>query len=234
MTDKIYRGDVQSKYEFNSVWADRIGYLIIFGLAIQIISVLVIERSMLEAALTIAANVLIVAGVWGELWFARRAKEVGDSIVEIARSEMAKASERAAQAQLEQETLKAMLAWRSIPPQASAELERLLSRHPAKINMQWVATDVEAQYLTIQLANIFSNAKWQTRTLAISLNGGIAFGVRIPNSPSSADTAIIRDAFRSAQIDFSTEMPKVRYDPMGFGAIPDAPLIFIGSKPVPK
>jgi hypothetical protein len=121
-------GDLQSKYESNSAWADRIAFLIIVGLAVDIAAVFILKKELLDGALTIVANALIAAGVWGELWFARRAKEAGDGIVaeakaraansmalaagansrsSMAQRQVAKANVRAAQ--LEKETAEAKL-----------------------------------------------------------------------------------------------------------------------------
>jgi hypothetical protein len=146
----------------------------------------------------------------------------------------AKLENEAAQARVEQERLKAQLAGRTISPDISAQLERLLSQHSGKINVQWSANDTEAQYLAIQIGNVFGKANWEVRTLAISLTGAIAFGVRIPDSPSPA-TEIVRNIFRSVGIRFSTEMPPIQNKTQAFGGtIPDAPIVFIGAKPIPR
>jgi hypothetical protein len=74
-------GDLQLTYEFNSAWADRIAFLIVVGLVIEIAAVFILGKPPLEGTLTIVSNLLIVLGVWGELIFAKRAKEAGDGIV---------------------------------------------------------------------------------------------------------------------------------------------------------
>jgi len=63
------------------------------GLAVEIASVFILRKSLLEGALTIASAAFIWVGVWGELLFAKRAKEAGDGIV-------AQANARAAEAEL--------------------------------------------------------------------------------------------------------------------------------------
>jgi hypothetical protein len=90
-------GDLQSKYEFNSTWAERIAFLIIVGLAVDISAVFVLEKAFPESVLTISANLLIVAGVWGELIFEKRAKEASDGIVAQANKRAAAANEKAAE-----------------------------------------------------------------------------------------------------------------------------------------
>jgi hypothetical protein len=93
-------GDLKSKYESNSAWADRPACLIIVGLAVEIAAVFILKKPWLEGGLTMAASVLIVLGVWGELLFSHRAKEAGDGIVAEANARAAEANQRAAEAQL--------------------------------------------------------------------------------------------------------------------------------------
>jgi hypothetical protein len=100
-------GDLQSKYEFHSAWADRIAFLIVVGLTVDIAAVFILEKSLLEAALAIVANVLIILGVWGELWFARRAREAGDGMVAEANARTAEANQKAQEAILELARLRA-------------------------------------------------------------------------------------------------------------------------------
>jgi len=138
----------------------------------------------------------------------------------------------ALQARIEQERLKAQFAWRVLPNEISADLERHLSQHPGKINVQYVANDPEALYFAIQFANIFVNAKWEVQMLAMQIAGTAIFGIWIPDSPSP-DTAIARDAFGAARIGFSSDvLPR---GGIGFGgAIENAAILFVGSKVIPQ
>jgi cell division protein FtsL len=151
---------------------------------------------------------------------------------ETARAAIANANAQAAQARLEQERLKAELAWRTLSPQVVAQLEQILSKHPGKINVQHVANDTEALYLAIQLANIFGKAKWEVQMLSVTMGGALVFGLWSPNAPSS-DTAIVRDALRAVNIGFSTDTLPPQGMAFG-GTIPDAPILFVGSKPIPQ
>jgi hypothetical protein len=60
------------------------------------------------------------------------------------------ANERAETARLEQEKLKAQLAWRLIPPSIAPELKRVLSANPGSVNLRYTDGDPEALYLAIQ------------------------------------------------------------------------------------
>ena len=93
--------DLRSKYENNSVWADRIALLIVVGLVVEIAAVFILQKPLLEAILTTSATALIACGVWGELWFAKRAKEAGDGMVAEANARAAEANQKAQEAILE-------------------------------------------------------------------------------------------------------------------------------------
>ncbi len=122
--------NLQSKYDFNSAWAERIAHLIIIGLAVDIVAAFILGKSYLEITLNIGANLLIIAGVWGELLFSRRAKEAGDGIVAEANANAAKAQERTAS--LEKETAVAKL-----------ELARLSTPRVKLLTSEAVASIVE-------------------------------------------------------------------------------------------
>ncbi len=92
--------NLQSSYEFNSLWADRIARLIIVGLALDIAAVFILGKSPLDGVITVSADTLIIAGVWGELWFEKRAKAAADGIVAHAEARAAEANARAEEARL--------------------------------------------------------------------------------------------------------------------------------------
>src|SRR5665213_4485251 len=71
--------DLKSISDFNSTWADRGALLILGGLVVDIVEVFILGKVWPEWALTIAANSLIAIGVWGELRFAKRARDADDS-----------------------------------------------------------------------------------------------------------------------------------------------------------
>jgi hypothetical protein len=148
-----------------------------------------------------------------------------------AKERTAALEKEAAQARTEQERLKAQLAWRTLPPVMTAELERHLSQKPLSVNIQHIANDTEALYLAIQLGNIFGKAKWQVAMLATTHAGAVIFGIWVPDSPSPG-TAVIRDALRAVGISFSTDTPPPAG--MGFGgSLEGAATLLVGSKPIP-
>jgi hypothetical protein len=137
-----------------------------------------------------------------------------------------------AQAKLEQERLKAQLAWRTLSPEVRDLLTKALSAHPSRMNIEYVANDTEVQYLAIQIANAFTDAKWQIAMKQVTHAGTVVFGLWIPESPYEG-TAEARAAFRAAGIPFSTDTPPPAG--MGFGGVVEnAGSILVGSKPLPQ
>lgn len=95
------RTDLRTVYEFNSIWAERIAYLILVGLSVEIVAALILQQPVWEASLSIFSSCLIACGVWGEIIFGKRAKQAGDGIVAIANARAAEADQKAEEARLE-------------------------------------------------------------------------------------------------------------------------------------
>src|ERR1700757_4039772 len=91
----------KSVSDFNSEWADRIALLILVGLLVDIAALFISDKSSWRTVLDIIGDILIIAGVWGELWFAKRAREADDGRVAEAERAVAAATERAAKLEKE-------------------------------------------------------------------------------------------------------------------------------------
>ena len=91
--------DFRSVSDFNAEWSDRIALLILVGLLVDIGNLFIPENSGWKTPLAIIANVLIMGGVWGELWFLKRARAADDSRVGQAESALADALTRASRAE---------------------------------------------------------------------------------------------------------------------------------------
>jgi hypothetical protein len=168
--------DLKSISDFNSRLADRLALLILAGLTVDIAAVFVLGKSWLEYILTIGANALIFFGVWGELYFAKRAREADDGRV-------AEANARAAEAQLETERLRAanlavqkLLTPRRITLMPKDENEAPLRRAllntmekfaGTKALLQWIP-DFEAKTLACDIADILVRVNWQVEAIGES------------------------------------------------------------------
>jgi hypothetical protein len=167
---------LESEYDRNSKWAYRLAPLIIVGLLVEIAAVFILERPLLEGALTIVASALIVIGVWGELWFDHRAKKAGDGIVAEANARAAEANARAAEAQLELERLRKQLGPRTIQRQVFLEALKDQPKEPVEILVA-VKDDAESNDLARQIFRLLMFEKWDVESLrAVRPDEGIAPG----------------------------------------------------------
>ena len=137
----------------------------------------------------------------------------------------------AADARLEQEKLKAQLAWQTMSRQAAETLTRRLSTKPGSVNVQYVANDPEAHAFAIQIANVFDSAGWTVALMGQTYAGAVFCGLWVPG-PQTDETKLIREAITESGDSFSIdELPPAA---MGVGdSIPDAPILFVGTKPPP-
>jgi hypothetical protein len=157
--------------------------------------------------------VLIVSGlIIGILtWLMRRAdsslqeaiRTEGNARIQEANAVAALAKKDAADARLEQERIKAQLAWRTLPPSASSELSRLLSSTPGTAKVAYTSNDPEALNLAIQIGNALVNGKWNVvRFESRAFQTKLFFGIFI--NGDSIDATNLRGSFRRAEIGFST------------------------------
>ncbi len=176
-----------------------------------------------------------------DLGTARAAIAKSDEETAKANKAAAQANERAvalekdaANARLEQERLKAQMAWRTIDQATLDKLKAALAQHPGKVNIKHPSGDTESEYLAVQLANAFSAAKWQVAMFSAQMGGMVAWGLFVPETAAAPGaTQSIRDALKEAGIGFSTQdLPQLG---TGFGSlIPDGAIVLVGSKPPPQ
>jgi hypothetical protein len=147
---------------------------------------------------------------------------------------ISEANARTEEAKLEQERLKAQMAWRILSPDAASELERLLIVKSGSVTIEYATGDPEAQTFAIQLANIFGKAKWKVAINTVTYSGTVIFGLWIPDPPTSEKT-LVRDAFTAIGVIFNTAVvPRAGRTMTIGGTIPNAPVVFVGSKPPPQ
>jgi hypothetical protein len=203
-------GDLRPVYEKNSTRAERFAVLILIGLAVEIASAFILEKSLLESSLTIASTTLILVGVWGEIFFERRAKEAGDGIV-------AEANARAANAEWETERLKIQFAGRRILPDQNRQIAESIRNKSAIFNVliEFQAGDPEAYTYGIDLVNVFRDSGVeQVRFCGNSYISGMVFGLWLSTAPE-IDGSLIALAFTSSGVpikvadrDLSTHLPR--------------------------
>jgi hypothetical protein len=135
----------------------------------------------------------------------------------------------AADAKLEQEKLKAQLAWRLIPPAIASALERVLSANPGSVNIRYTDGDPEALYLAIQFSQIFAKAHWKVAAGAVKLSNAIVFGINLPDA-NGVDARTLRKSFSTANVSFSPNALPQSGVSFNISTIPEAPVLMVGSK----
>jgi hypothetical protein len=154
-------------------------------------------------------------------------KAAGNALVRAAELE-----KEAADARLETERLKQVVAWRSISPEGASKLEKVLAVKPGSVNLRFTDGDPEALFLAIQISRILSKANWKIGMGASKLPNGILFGIAIPDATGD-DIQTLREAFSSAKIQFSTDAI-----PQGIEllttTIAGAPMLHVGSRAPPQ
>jgi hypothetical protein len=195
------KGDLGGEYEVNSHRAHISAYVLIAGLILELANAIIWYRGP-ETLAEMAAVLLIVSGVWGEVFFANRARIAGDK-------QLAEYQTRTAEAQLEAEKLKAQFAWRFLPLEKMAELANKLRVTPASVQISYLQSDPECQYFAKQWWAIFRMAKWP-----VEMHGGtygelwfgmiLAGGAGCNDSPASLEaTALVMNAISEAEIGFN-------------------------------
>jgi len=227
--------DLQSRYEFNSAWAERIAHLIIIGLAVDIIAAFILGKSWLEITLNIVANVLIIAGVWGELRFSKRAKEAGDGIVAESLAIAAIANEKAAAAN--ERTVKLQIA---LEEERQKRLGRVLTKAQfdilqtlrGKVSKVYVTCDrdPEALFFSGQITTALSHAGIKLE-MHPPQTGDVGTGVLIvlgSSWPGKATDHPLVEAFLKTGLLIGGGVFEG-----GFSTLPtDAPVLLIGRKMV--
>lgn len=138
----------------------------------------------------------------------------------------------AASARLEQERLKAQLAWRVIPPAAAERLVGQLARKPGSANLQYVASDPEAHALAIQIGNLLGRAEWRVSIAGVTFPNVVIFGIFLPGTGGDVDA--LRAAFSAAAMEYSTQAIRGNSISFGSGSSMDgAAEIVVGSKRPP-
>jgi hypothetical protein len=137
----------------------------------------------------------------------------------------------AAQAKLEQEKLKATLAWRQIPPETASALQAHIAKRQSSVTIAYTGNDPEALFYAIQFSRIFEQAHWKILPESRTYGASIIFNIAIPG-PTTADIAFVRDAFHAVGIGFSEDKLPQPVSTVTYGPA-QAVTVMYGSKPPP-
>jgi hypothetical protein len=202
--------------------------------------------SLIGAAVTAASVALLLIGTWvRDRDFESRmvhSNQIAAEANERAgglEAQAAQLKKEAADALLEQERLKAQLAWRVLSQDSLTTLVNGLLGRQGNAVIAFPSGDPEAQYFAIQLAKAFEAAKWVVQMQSRTYSNMLFFGLAIPGS----DTAAIREvraAFITAGVGFSnSNIPNAPFiattgGPVSMGVPSISATIIVGSKPPPQ
>jgi hypothetical protein len=154
----------------------------------------------------------------------RAGETAGNALVRAAQLER-----EAANARLETEKLKAVVAWRTISASENAAIERILSAKPGSVNLRWTDGDPEALFFAIQISQVLQRAHWSVASGSFKPANGILFGFILPPALGN-DVQTLRDAFTAARLPFSAVPLPQQGMSLMVSTIPDAPFLMVGSR----
>jgi hypothetical protein len=138
----------------------------------------------------------------------------------------------AAQARLETERLKGVVAWRAIPADVAEKLRSALSIRHGYVNLRYTDGDPESLFFAIQISRVLANAGWQVAPGALKPTNVLIFGIRLPDG-NGDDANALRKAFHDANIPFSTDAVPQDGNAFSIAKILGAPILFIGLRTPP-
>jgi hypothetical protein len=238
----LKNNDLKSISDFNSAWADRIALLILLGLSVDIAAVFVSD-DVWRKGFTIAADSLIAVGVWGELWFAKRAREADDGRVAEANASAARAQKEAAEARERTAEIERVTAWRRISEEQHRHIVNVIRPIAESLDLiiEWQIGDPEAFTYMQQIADVFASAGVKSiRGFQNSWLDRPVFGLFVTGS-KEINLSFVTDAFAevsiyllSANVNLSTHRPRNEAPPnLYIFVAPKPPLPFAPPKHIP-
>jgi hypothetical protein len=221
------------------------------------------------------ADALVALGVYGEIRFSGKARRIDGELrrlsnkrVEAAEKTLAEATdrlakvefdngyleetiamavERAANAELETQRLKAQFAWRDITPEQEMLLRHELSKFPgASLIIRFFMYDIESQNLAEIIGAIFKLASWKVRFSPEAYTGIFEFGFLISpaiffpfdrgHEENIRVSDAVKTAFSNANMDFLPLPPPSATMTMGGRGddlAPPCAQLYVGPKPRP-
>lgn len=184
----------------------------------------------------IVGAALVLAGTIGSIKLAAVRERFADIRISENERATAQANERAADsekeaanARLDTEKLKAVVAWRTLSEAQATEFGKVLAAKPGSVNLRWTDGDPEALFFAIQISQILQRAHWQVAPGAFKPANRILFGIVLPPEAGS-DTQILREAFTAAKIGVSLVPFPQDGASFNVSTIPGAPFLMIGSR----
>lgn len=150
------------EYETNSRWAHISAYVLVAGLVFELVNAVIWYKGVQTLA-EMSAVLLIVGGVWGEIFFGHRARIAGDKQLAQYKARAAEADARAKEAQLELEQFRRP--W-SLPAWHLPEYDKLLNPFPGTPYRIHSMNDHDPFLISLRLQQAFAWSKWDAAPLS--------------------------------------------------------------------
>jgi hypothetical protein len=205
---------------------------ILAGIILELVILFIFahEISRWEKAALVLANVLIAGGLAAEYWYGGKGADAAAELQRVSDENIAKANSDAATARLEQERLKRLVVWRSIPTNAITEITRRLSIRQDAITLMYLANDPEVFLFSSQISHAFSEAHWEVFVKSVSWGNWLPIGVHVYGDAGEV-LDLARATLRAANVPFD-EAPPPRVPDMAieFEGRPTAVTILVGAR----
>jgi hypothetical protein len=187
-------------------WEWSGGGLVLFGVIATVVIAAVHPRydSFLEQWGSALADGLVAAGVAIEIKFGQMAGLRQNELRRRSDEKAAAANERAENASLETERLKAQFSWRMLSSETIGKLRSALKASgPQSVEILYPSGDPESQSLAMLLRSIFRWSGWSVGITSALWMGDITFGLVVPPYLSTASFSVLL-AFKEARIEFDS------------------------------
>jgi hypothetical protein len=233
-------GKQSDLYALNTDRSERFGYLLLGGLAVELIFAVFIAKPWLEWASTLISDAMIVIGVWGEIHFGRKARVAGDAAQAEANARAEEAIRATETEKRERIALEVQIAPRRIPLYQRESLTKDFSKlRGHKIRVTSYGLDAEGAILGGQLIACFRAAGVAVDDCLLSHGGlgAVATGILIaknPDDPEDGTASEILNALWTHSFlvaDFG-EPPHTGGMHVAHDGGPVAATVFVGVKPI--
>lgn len=218
---------------WNNIMVVFLGLGALAALIVVVSTFIIIRLQKLEA---VDANLALEQYKLGVAAQVAAANEAGIEAGKMAGNAVLRAAElekEAANARLETEKIKEVVAWRALPPTVASELEKTLSAKPGSVNLRYTDGDPEALFLAIQISQILTQAHWKFAPGAVKPANAIVFGFVLPDA-NGVDAQTLREAFSAAKVPFTRGPLPQSGISFSISTIAGAPTLMVGSKEPPK
>jgi hypothetical protein len=226
--------DMRSRETLALVW----GVLVVVGLAIETVASAILDDTTKCSFFAfpchkfwpVLADILVTLGVFGEIWWSRKA---GNALEELRK----RANSEVSLAQQETQLMRSHLAWRELSRGQIESIKKVLKgAESSSIEFHYFSADPESNVFARRIGDVFERAGWQVGYVGSSFAGKTLFGLRMLAYADAATTIAVkvaRDALHAADLELSEgEIPRGAFNDVSEkSSVAGQVLVYVGPKP---